>query len=196
MMSRACRARRRESSRSSPRISSDSRESLPPPSTRLRTKLPPEGRARTTTPGSPDSCRRRSWAIWSLLLRALGLLHQADVDAAAVRGAASRSEAAAPGVGDHRVALRDGLPDHVLDPDQALPASARCAMPTASSTSTVTSPSSVCGSSSYFSIGMIRIGEHEQARAAKRAPSAGGSGRRGAAGGSPRRAGRGRARWR
>ena len=61
-------AMRRASSRSSPRISRARRASLsPPPSILNSWKLPPAGLARTMTPGRPDSWRRSSCAISSLV---------------------------------------------------------------------------------------------------------------------------------
>ena len=64
----ACCDSRRASCRSLPRISSASRDDWPPPvNSRFIWLLPPEARARMITPGSwPVNWRRRSWAICSL----------------------------------------------------------------------------------------------------------------------------------
>ncbi len=102
-------------SRSWPRISIDNRPSPPPPPMpRIMLFWPPDGRARTITPGMPDSSRRSIMEICSFDAVALVARHQQDVDVAAVHRAAAEAAAtatAAAGLADEAHALRHQLPD-------------------------------------------------------------------------------------
>ena len=109
-------AMRLDSSRSWPRISTARR---PPPWLPMPRIMfwPPEARARTMTPGRPDSWRRSSIGDLLVAPRALGLGHQTHLDAAAVGGRVAEA-AAATRLGDQHGRLRDGLANAVLELDQ------------------------------------------------------------------------------